>query len=322
MTESLITAHRPKSFKDVIGQDEVVRSYRLAIKDRTSAAFLLTGPKGSGKTTLAYLGAEYAGATGRNIIDVDAASNSGVDEFRALATHLSFRPLGRGGKVEAKAIIIDECHRATGNAFDSVLKAVEKPPEWVWWFFCTTNIAKVPETILSRCAKYVLKPVSPTVLFDWLLEIVEKEGFDTPHDVVKLCVDRAEGSPRNALSNLSVCHACNNRKEAVVLIEALEVEEGGLPFKVAQTLANGASWKRMQELLAQIAKPEKDAEPVSPESVRQVVRQYFTTVVVNSKDEKVACNALRVLENFSEPFVGTSEAMSQLVVAIGRSIFT
>lgn len=314
MNDSLTTKWRPRDFNEVVGQHEVVRSFTRALEDGASHAFLFTGPAGVGKTSLARLGAKYVGTTDRNLTEVDAATYSGIDDMRSLTQTLNYMPLGK--KNTKKSLIVDECHALSRQAWQSLLKMIEEPPEWVMWFLCTTDPSKVPDTIKSRCVSYSLKLLKPTELFDFLIEIVGAEKFDTPRQVVDLCAKRAEGSPRKALSNLAACYAAKDRAEAVVLIAESEAAQEGVPFALAKAIADGWKWDRVQPLLKAMAD-----EGTNAESVRQTVRAYFTTVIVGSTDEKLVCKALSVLDHFSEP-CNMADGLSPIVTAVGRSLFS
>ncbi len=311
--ESFINNHRPERFEDVIGQDGVVKSFRTALKDRSSHAFLFTGPSGTGKTTLSRLGARYVKSAPSNIVEIDAATYNGVDDVRALTTTLAYRPLGGNS---SKSFIYDECHRLGSPAWTALLKSVEEPPEWVYWFFCTTDVDKVPANIKSRCAVYNLKQVPTTELFDFLEGIADKENLSTSKQIIDLCAKAANGSPRKALSALAVCYNIKDRAEAARLIASEEAKTEGAPFALARLLADGATWKKVQPLLLEMSGAQEN-----PEGIRHTIRAYFTKVVIESNDEKVVCKALRVLDNFSE-VCNPSDGLTPIVTAIGRSLFS
>lgn len=310
--ESLIVKHRPEKFSQVVGQDDVVKSYRSALDDNASHAFLFAGQPGLGKTTLARLGAKYVGTSTANLTEVDAATFSGVNDMRDLTATLSYRPLGKNS---IKSLVIDECHALSKAGWQSLLKMVEEPPEWVRWFFSTTDISKVPDSIKSRCAVYTLKPLRVTELFEYLLEIAEAENFDTPRQIIDLCAKQANGSPRMALSNLAVCYAAKDRAEAARLISDLEATVEGTPFALAKAIADGWKWDRVQPLLLSLAEADTNAE-----TVRHTIRAYFTKVILGTKEEAVVCKALKVLDNFSEP-CSPAEGLSPIVIGVGRSLF-
>jgi len=314
-SESLINRYRPARFKDVIGQEDIVRSYKRALDDHTSHAFLFTGPPGCGKTSLSRIGAAYVGSKGANLVEMDAASHSSVDAMRAVTEALMYRPLSLD-KNPTKSVIIDECHSLSGQAWQSLLKTLEEPPEWVYFFLCTTDIRKVPDTInKSRCSSYVLRPVAASLLVDYLEDIVKAEKFDTPRAVLELCARQAEGSPRRALSNLSVCFSAADRAEAARLISDLDDELGGNGYELAKALAAGWSWQKVRPILEGIV-----ASDESPETIRKVVSAYFAKIAITAKDEKAVCGALKILDNFSTPFTG-GEGFTPVVIAVGRSLF-
>lgn len=309
-SDSLINRYRPTKLGQVIGQDEVVASFRAALEDRTSHGFLFTGPSGTGKTTLAYIGARIVGAKPSDVMERDAAAYSGADAMRALVEGLKYRPLGK-----IKVVLLEEVHRLSKQAWDSALLMLERPPEWVYWFLTTTEPDKVPDAIQTRCTRYALKPVRVTVLFDHLCEVAEAERFDTPRAILELCAKTAEGSPRRALSNLAACYAAKDRAEAARLIADFELKEAGSPYLLAKAIADGWRWDKVQPILRSLAD-----DGVTAESIRQTVRAYFTSAILGSTDEKAVCRALAVLDYFSEA-CSSADGLSPIVIAVGRSLF-
>lgn len=309
--DTLITKYRPQSFKQVVGQDATVNSFRKALESGNSHSFLFSGPGGTGKTTLARLGAKFLGAKGNTIVEVDAATYSGVDEVRTLTANIGFKPIGNMGP---KCFIIDECHRFSKSAWDALLKPLEEPPAHVYWFLCTTALAAVPTTIQTRCTKYNLNAVSRNDLVDLLIGVCEAEGFATPDKVLRLCAERANGSPRQALAYLSAVVDAETSSQAAEIIDKQDDESEVTGFELAKALLAGNSWAKIQPILAQI---KKDA--VHPESVRHVVREYFTTVAINAKTEQDARAVMPVLEEFYEPF-NQQDGYTPLVLAIARII--
>src|SRR5665213_3208243 len=134
---SLYTDYRPKTFAEVIGQPAVIRSLKLALTKKSNHAFLLHGPSGCGKTTLARIAATVLGVTSpRQIKDFDAATNTGIDDVRAITGALAYRPIG---VKPLMVMVVDECHALSAPAWKALLKILEEPPEHVWWFLCTTE---------------------------------------------------------------------------------------------------------------------------------------------------------------------------------------
>jgi DNA polymerase-3 subunit gamma/tau len=306
--EPLHTKYRPRVFDDVVGQDAVVRSLRRAVAGKAARAFLLTGPSGTGKTTLARIVAAEMGCAPGDIDEVDAATNTGVDDMRALTSQLMYRPMGGG----MRALILDECHMLSKSAWNSLLKILEEPPEFVVWFLCTTEPARVPKTIVTRCFPAELKPVASSAIEDLLTEVAGEESFfsGSSHGdaTIKLCARQAEGSPRQALVYLAACAGAKSVAEARELLRS--AEESAEAVDLARALVRGAQWGEVQGLLAKLG-------DVSPESVRHVVLAYVSKVVVGAKTEDAAGRGIEILDAFSEP-CPQGVGLAPILVACGR----
>lgn len=305
--DALITKYRPKTWGEVIGQDEVVKSLQSAIKRQISHAMLFTGPSGTGKTTIARIvlyevGCRVVG----DILDYDAADLSGVDDIRALRQSIQYKPIG-GGK---RGIIIDECHRLSVNAWDALLKVVEEPREYLYWIFCTTQLLRVRETSRTRCSTYQLKPVSTDLLEGLLSYIADREEFDCKQPVITLCAKEARGSPRQAIANLSVCADIERREDAAKLLRsAIESNEA---VNLAQVLVKGGDWSYLKPIL-------EDLVDTDAESIRHVVRAYITKAMLNG-DGRNAAHLYEILDAFSQPFAN-GDGISPVLHAIGKIIF-
>ena len=211
---------RPQTFKEVVGQQSVVRTLQNAIdRDRIPHAIIFSGVRGVGKTTLARLVAKALNCqkgptkvpcnkcehcteiTAGNAIDIheiDGASNRGIQEIRELKENIRFFPT----KSRYKIIIIDEVHMLTTEAFNALLKTLEEPPEHVFFMFATTELHKIPITILSRCQRYELQKVSSKDLFAFFNRIAEQEGVAISDWALNIIVREAGGSVRDGLSLL------------------------------------------------------------------------------------------------------------------------
>ena len=143
----LHTKYRPKAFKQVTGQDHIIEQLQKILAERSSHAFLFHGPAGCGKTTLARLATKELGCAPKDVMEIDAATKTGVDDVRAIQMAVRYKPLGGG---DTRAVIIDEAHRISVQAFDSLLKIMEESPVHLFWFLCTTLPQKVPSTVESR----------------------------------------------------------------------------------------------------------------------------------------------------------------------------
>lgn len=310
MTGNLITKYRPMVFDDVVGQDAVVRSLKQTCKKKDSQVFLFSGPSGCGKTTLARIVAYEYGVEDNSVMEIDAASRTGIDDMRQLQEIVQYRPFGDSGK---RAIILDECHALSKSAFDSLLKSLEDPPKHIVWFFCTTNPAKVPTTLKTRCTKIELKSVSDKDLVELLAFVMQEEKINIPTDVQDLIVKESKGSPRELLSLTVVARTAKNRKEAAELIRT--VVETDASLELCRFITDGGgSWTKCMGLLAKL-------EDGNPESVRILIMNYLGSCLKNAKTDEQAVVFMQKLEHFSTPYVGT-DGQGPLLLSIGRALFS
>lgn len=292
--------YRPKTLDQVLGQDHIVKSLSKIIIERKHSTFLFEGPSGVGKTTLARTCADMLGCSGLDLQEFDAASNSGVDDMRALAEQQYSYPMGG-----ARAFIIDECQRLSKNAWDALLKGTESPPPNNYWFFCTTEISKVPRTIRTRSSEYKLKPVSASLITNLLDRVAEEEGLMLAEGALERIAGAVGGSPREALVKLQQADGLSMDE-----LEAMLSVDQGVPggYDLAKMLSNkDFDLKGVMELLSEM----KDE---SPEAIRQVVRAYFTTFVLRSPSNKWA---LGVLSEFEKPAI-EQNYVTDIVMRVAR----
>ena len=222
---ALYRKFRPQEFEDVKGQDHIVTTLKNQIKaDRIGHAYLFCGTRGTGKTTIAKIFAKavncehpvdgspcgecptckaIAAGSSMNVIEIDAASNNGVDNIRQIREEVEYRPTE--GKY--KVYIIDEVHMLSIGAFNALLKTLEEPPSYVIFILATTEAHKIPITILSRCQRYDFRRISIDTIAGRLTDLMEKEQVNVEERAIRYIAKAADGSMRDALSLLDQCIA-------------------------------------------------------------------------------------------------------------------
>lgn len=264
MSDYIVTARkwRPMKFEDVVGQDHVTRTLRNALLGKRLAhAYLFSGPRGVGKTTTARLLAKAANCLhphdanpdntcencveiteGRSfdVQEIDGASNRGVEEIRNLRDAVRYAPV----KCASKVYIIDEVHMLTKEAFNALLKTLEEPPPHILFIFATTELHKVPATILSRCQRFEFRRIPHAKIMENLAQIAREEGLALEADVLSLIARKGDGSLRDAQSLFDqVIALCGNEVSLTRMQEALNIVDTEVYFRVTDLMqkqdANG-----------------------------------------------------------------------------------
>lgn len=259
---------RPDTFSDVKGQEHIVRTLKNQIEsDRVGHAYLFCGTRGTGKTTIAKILAKavncehpidgspcgecavckaIANGSSLNVIEIDAASNNGVDNIRQIRDEVAYRPTeGR-----YKVYIIDEVHMLSIGAFNALLKTLEEPPSYVIFILATTEVHKIPVTIMSRCQRYDFKRISVDTIEARLRELVDKEGALAEEKALRYIAKLADGAMRDALSLLDQCMAVNMNGELKYedVLETLGTVDTEIFSKILRDIIN----ENVPELIAEL----------------------------------------------------------------------
>lgn len=239
MYQALYRKWRPKTFADVIGQEHITETLRRQVaEDRTSHAYLFTGTRGTGKTTCAKILAKAVNCEAPvngdpccrcpsclgidsgsflDVLELDAASNNGVDQVRALRDEAVYSP----ANVKKRVYIVDEVHMLSTAAFNALLKILEEPPEHLMFILATTELHKVPATILSRCQRFSFRRIQPGDVSARLSYVAREEGIDLRPDGAELLSRLADGALRDGLSLLDQCTAAGGTIDSAAVLDVL-----------------------------------------------------------------------------------------------------
>ncbi len=228
---ALYRKYRPSKFSEVIGQDQVTTVLTSAIEqDNLVHAYLFSGPRGTGKTSVARIVAKAIKTSDNDLIEIDGASNRGIDEIRALREAVRTLPF----ESKYKVYIIDEVHMLTKDAFNALLKTLEEPPSHVIFILATTEQHKVIETIVSRCQTFIFKKPTNEILKKVAIDIAKKEGFTITDDVADLLAFMGDGSFRDTIGILQ--KIINSSSDKKISLEEVQNITGAPPLKLVYDL--------------------------------------------------------------------------------------
>jgi DNA polymerase-3 subunit gamma/tau len=293
MYQVIARKYRPQTFAELIGQDHVKTTLENAIKQgRIAHGYIFSGQRGTGKTTVARILArclncekgptaspcgvcascvEITAGSSMDVIEIDAASNRGINEMRELRENVRFRP----ARDRYKVFIIDEAHQITSEAFNALLKTLEEPPEWVVFVLCTTEAHKIPSTISSRCQQFSFRSVEFSELVERMRWIAQQEGIQAGDDVLSVLAQAGEGSVRDSLSALDQAIACcGTTLEAPQVRDLLGMFSRESLDRVSHALV-AADTRRMLDVVAEL-----EANGRSLQHFSRELSRYFRNLLV------------------------------------------
>ena len=334
--EVLYRKYRPKSFSEIVGQDHVKKVLTNALKmDRVAHAYIFAGPRGTGKTTTARILAKSLNCENRkgaepcnrcqsclaidegtfmDVVELDAASNRGIDEIRRIREAAGYRPIE--GKY--KVYIIDEVHMLTKEAFNALLKTLEEPPEHVVFVLATTNLEKVPSTIVSRCQVLEFKNLPENLIFERLKEVSSKEGMEIEEDALRFLARRAEGGMRDALTLLE--QVWKFSAGGKITLEDVEKALGLIPLDLVRKYVLSIIEGKLEEVLEVVDKvyySGKDLELLLQEAVKDILDDIERTRRTYDISHQILIQLARQLMNLMREIRFFEE--KRLICRVGSS---
>ncbi len=315
MPRALYRKYRSKTLNEIFGQTHVTDVLARSLKQgKVAHAYLLTGPRGVGKTSIArILAHEINGLiysddnTHLDIIEIDAASNNGVEDVRELREKVQVTPVSAAKKI----YIIDEVHMLSKAAFNALLKTLEEPPEHVVFILATTDIEKLPATIISRTQRFHLRAIAPEDAVKHLAYIAKQEGITIEEDALKLIATRGDGSFRDSISLLDQLSSLADQKHGITT-QLVEQALGLAPFELVEKILKAYDEKDLSMLVELLQASEEQGIQASVLSTQLI--QTVRKLIVEKPHYLSLLDALLTVSKSSHPGVKLLVALSEHAV--------
>lgn len=279
---------RPGTFAEVVGNASTVQTIESKVQGKNPPhVYLITGPAGTGKTTMGYLIAKSLnGFDSHNFTELDSASYRGIDAVREVRKNSKFAPIG---KSKNRCWLLDECHQLTSDAQEAFLKLLENPPKKAYFILCTTNPEKLKPTLKRRCSHFELSPIDDDTITQALINIAEKEGKEVPRKIIEEIIDRSMGSMGVALAHLDKIIDVPGKDMLGLIKNNDKIKTEGIDL--CRALINKAKWKDVAGII-------KGIDPSQYESVRRAVLGYSAAVLLKKDNAR----AFLIMDTFISPF--------------------
>jgi DNA polymerase III subunit gamma/tau len=317
--QSLYRIHRPSTFADVVGQEQVTKPLEeAALAKKIGHAYLFSGSRGLGKTSVARIFASAIGCTENDLYEIDAASNNSVEDIRVLTEGVYTLPFASPYKV----YILDEVHMLSKGAWNAFLKTLEEPPAHAVFILATTELEKVPETVQSRCQVFEFKKPTRAILAKMVGVVAKKEGYTLAPDAAELIAMLAEGSYRDALSVLQKVFAGSNEK--AVSREIVEAATGAPKREQVHALLSALATAEQGAALEAIEKAAKSGSDMKLflelvlEALRSTLLIRYAPELRESLALEMGADEYAVLEKFAQGKGITHTTMLAFLTAADR----
>ena len=318
--QALYRKYRPQTFSDVVGQNHITKTLKNELDcGKVVHAYLFTGTRGTGKTTCAKILAKavnclnpvngdpcgeceicrmVAADEATDIVEMDAASNNGVDDIRELREQVNFSP----ASCKYRVYIIDEVHMLSGAAFNALLKTLEEPPEHVVFILATTEVHKLPATILSRCQRFDFRRIDSSEIVNRLKYVAKNEALNLTDDAATLIASAADGGMRDALSILDLCASHSNDITEDTVTSVCSMAGNDYLIKMADLIKNHSTEQALT-LIDELHNSSVDMLRLLSELTSHF-RDLMIVKVVKGKQKPIVCSSqkMQALENQAQSF--------------------